>query len=116
QKLKSVTAVLPDMNGSPAGLLCINLDISQLHQAQMLLAAFTAPQKPRPDVLLAKDWREQINLALHDWLKANRLAITALKRSDKVALVGALEAQGLFETRNAAEHLAELIGASRATI
>jgi predicted transcriptional regulator YheO len=39
-----------------------------------------------------------------------------LKRPDRVALVAALEEQGLFKTRNAVDHLASLIGTSRASI
>lgn len=44
------------------------------------------------------------------------LALSALKRPDRVALVAALEEQGLFKTRNAVDHLASLIGTSRASI
>ncbi|MNW17634.1 hypothetical protein D3C71_2168860 [compost metagenome] len=44
------------------------------------------------------------------------MALSALKRADRVALVAALEARGLFKTRNAVDHLASLIGTSRASI
>jgi len=112
RRLKSVTAVLSD----PAGLLCINLDVSQFDAAARLLAAFSGAPAPRPPSLFAGDWREEINTALHGWLRARGLTIPALKRGDRVALIAALDAQGLFLTRNAVDHLAGLIGASRASI
>ena len=38
------------------------------------------------------------------------------RKGDRVALVAALDTRGLFQTRNAVDHLAGLIGASRASI
>ncbi|HWD12947.1 PAS domain-containing protein [Pseudochrobactrum sp. sp1633] len=116
QKLKSVTAILRNAQGTAGALLCINLDVSQLDVAQRMLAAFITPQQNRPDALFARDPREQISFAFHQWLQKQQLAASALKKADKIALVSALEARGLFETRYAAEHLATLMGSSRATI
>ena len=116
QRLKSVTAVLRDAHGRAAGLLCINMDVSQFDAAARLLAAFSGAPAPRPPSLFTGDWREEINTALHEWLRGQGLALTALRKADRVALVAALDARGLFETRKAADHLAALIGASRASI
>lgn len=112
RRLKSVTAVLAD----PAGLFCINLDVSQFDAAARLLSAFSGAAAPRPPSLFAGDWREEINTALHGWLRERGLTVPALKRGDRVALVAALDARGLFLTRNAVDHLAGLLGASRASI
>ncbi|WP_286201713.1 PAS domain-containing protein [Ochrobactrum sp. SFR4] len=116
QKLKSVTAILRDTQGKADALLCINLDVSHLDAAQRMLSAFITPQLNRPDALFARDPREQISFAFHQWLQKQQLAVSALKKADKIALVAALEEHGLFETRYAAEHLAALMGSSRATI
>ena len=116
RRLKSVTAVLRDAAERPVGLLCINMDVSRIDDAVRLLAAFAGTPEPRPPALFAGDWREAMNDALHDWLNARGLSLAALKRPQTVALVAALDQQGLFRTRNAAEHLAGLIGSSRATI
>ncbi|MDC8014581.1 helix-turn-helix transcriptional regulator [Tahibacter soli] len=116
RRIKSVTAVLPGPRGRAAGLLCINLDVSRLDEAMRVLAAFVAPRTERPATLFAQDWRERINLALHAWLRERGIALAALTRADRVALVAALDAQGVFATRHAAQHLAGLIGASRASI
>jgi D-arginine utilization repressor len=116
RRLKSVTSVLKDEYGQALGLLCINMDVSHFEAAARLLAAFTGAAAPRPPSLFAGDWREEINTALHDWLRTRGLALTALKKADRVALVAALDGRGLFQTRNAVDHLAGLIGASRASI
>ena len=115
--LRSVTAVLPSPDaGRPSGLLCINLDVSALDGAMRVIRDFLSLDGDRPAELFAGDWREQINFLLHEWLKAKNLTKAALARSDKVALVRFLDSKRLFETRKAAEHLAELIGVSRATV
>ena len=116
RRLKSVTAVLQDEFGRAGGLLCINMDISHFEAAAKLLSAFTGAATPRPASLFAGDWREEINTALHDWLRTRGLALTALKKGDRVELVAALDRRGLFQTRNAVDHLAGLMGASRASI
>ncbi|MEI2296857.1 helix-turn-helix transcriptional regulator [Ensifer sp. MJa1] len=116
QRFKSISAVLRDGEGEAIGLLCINLDVSMIDNALKLLSAFAGAEQPRPQALFSRDWREEINAALHGWLRERGLALSALKRGDRVALVAALDARGLFETRNAVDHLASLVGASRASI
>lgn len=116
RRLKSVTAVLPGLDGLPAGLLCINMDVSRLDEAVRLLAAFAGTPAPQPAALFAGDWREAMNAALHEWLREHGLSLSALRRADRVALVAELDRRGLFKTRNAAEHLAGLTGTSRASI
>lgn len=116
RRLKSVTAVLKDDFGQALGLFCINMDVSHFDAAAKLLSAFAGVAAARPASLFAGDWREEINTALHDWLRTRGLALTALKKGDRVALVAALDGRGLFQTRNAVDHLAGLIGASRASI
>lgn len=116
RRLKSVTAVLPDGEGRAIGLLCINMDVSRIDEAVRLLSAFAGTPQPQPPSLFAGDWREAMNSALNEWLQERGLSMSALTRADRVDLVAALEARGLFKTRNAAEHLASLTGTSRASI
>lgn len=117
ERLKSVTAALPDpAGGPPLGLLCINLDVSRLDEAMCLLGAFIAPREERPVPLFRNDWRERIQLTMKAWLDERGLSIKALTRAERIALVGALDVEHLFETRHAAEHVAQLLGASRASI
>jgi predicted transcriptional regulator YheO len=115
-RLKSVTAVLPGAQpgAAPVGLLCINLDVSQLDQAAQLLAAFVAPRQEPPAALFRRDWRETAQAKLHAWLKTRGLSAKALTREERIELIAALDADGLFEARRAVEHVAEMIGISRA--
>jgi predicted transcriptional regulator YheO len=115
-RLKSVSAVLKDEAGRRIGLLCINFDLAVFDQAIALLGAFAQSQQPRPEPIFAQDWREQINLGIRAFLQARQLTLKALDRADRVALVGALDARNLFATRNAAQHVADALGVSRATI
>ena len=116
ERLKSVTAVLPGpaAGDPPIGLLCINLDVTHLDQAARLLAAFVAPRQEPPPALFARDWREAAQSRLHAWLGEHGLAAGSLTRAERVALIGALDADGLFEARRAVEHVGRMIGASRA--
>jgi predicted transcriptional regulator YheO len=115
-RLKSVTAVLPGAaaGSPPAGLLCINLDVSQLEKVAELLAAFVTPRQEQPPALFRRDWRETAQAKLHAWLKVRGLNAKALTRDERIELIGVLDKDGLFEARRAVEHVAEMIGASRA--
>ena len=44
------------------------------------------------------------------------MARTALHRDDRLALVADLDARGVFDTRNAAAHVAAVLDVSRATV
>ncbi|MCP8893702.1 PAS domain-containing protein [Shinella daejeonensis] len=116
RKIKSVTAVLRDGTEQPVGLLCINLDVSRFDAAAALLAAFVGAPAPRPALLFSGDWRAAIDDAVHVWLRAEGLSLPGLRRDDRVALTAALDTRGLFHTRNAVDHLAALLGVSRASI
>ena len=91
--LKSVTAVLPGVaaGSPPAGLLCINLDVSQLEKAAELLAAFVTPRQEQPQALFRRDWREAAQAKLHAWLKARGLNAKALTRDERIELIAALD-------------------------
>lgn len=115
-RLKSVSAILKDETGRRIGLLCINFDLAVFDQAIALLGAFAQAEQPRPEPIFAQDWREQINLGIRAFLQERQLALKALDRDDRVALMGALDARNLFATRNAAQHIADALGLSRATI
>lgn len=115
-RLKSVSAVLKSSTGEKLGFLCINLDLSKLDAAVALLSAFSMPAGPAPEPLFRHDWRERINLEIRDFLHSNGTSLKALDRSGRIALLAALEAKGLFETRNAAPFVAQALGISRASV
>jgi len=114
--LSAVSAVVPDADGTPRGLLCVNLDRSPFDGAAELLRAFAAPVVPRPPELFVRDWREQIALVVDDDCRERGVARERLGRDGRREVVGALDARGLFATRGAAEHAARALGVSRATV
>jgi predicted transcriptional regulator YheO len=115
-RLKSVSAILKDEAGRRIGLLCINFDLAVFDKAIALLGAFTQAEQPRPEPIFAQDWREQINLGIRAFLQERQLTLKALDRADRVALMATLDSRNLFATRNAAQHVADALGVSRATI
>lgn len=115
-RLKSISAILKDDTGRRVGLLCINFDLAVFDRAVDLLNAFTKADQPRPEPIFAQDWREQINLAIRAFLQERGLTLKALDRDDRVALMAHLETRNLFATRKAAQHVADALGLSRATI
>jgi len=114
--VSAVSAVVADADGAPRGLLCVNLDRSPLEGAAELLRAFAAPVAPRPPELFARDWRERIALFVDEEGRARGVARERLGRDGRLEVVTALDAQGLFATRGAAEHAARALGVSRATV
>jgi predicted transcriptional regulator YheO len=115
-RLKSVSAVLKAPDGKHIGFLCINLDLAKIDAAVALLSAFGMPTSLAPEPLFRHDWREQINLEIRDFLTTNGISLQALDRHDRIALLTALDAKGLFETRNATPFIAQSLGISRASV
>lgn len=114
--LTSVTAVISDDGGVARGLLCINLDRSPLDGIIEQLRAFAAPVTPLPERLFAADWREQIAVTVDSGVRDRGLRRDQLTREDRLALVRALDERGLFATRRAADHVAQALRVSRATV
>ena len=115
-RIRSVSAVLPGEDGQPAGLLCINLGLGRVDAAARLLAGLFPPVAPRPEALFRRDWREAVNLILRDRLAAAGLSADRLDRAGRVALIAAIDAEGLLEMRHAASYVAAQLGISRATL
>jgi D-arginine utilization repressor len=116
RRLKCVSSVLVDAKGRRVGLLCLNLDVSRFEQLKGVLEAFTNSVQSVPQAFVSQDWREQIHAALGAFLKAHHLTLEGLSREQKTAAIEYLNAQHLFATRHAAQHAADVLGVSRATI
>ncbi len=97
-------------------LLCINFDRSALDGAIGVLMSLAAAQVDRPAELFARDWRVRINESIADWCASRNLVARDLDKAARGELVKHLDHEGLFETRNAAEHVATALGVSRATV
>lgn len=118
RKIKSTTATIRDAQGKPVGLLCINLDISNLDQIQQLINVFTEFGKPMslPQELFSVDWREKISIFVNDYMKNNGKSLKSLSKEEKKALVHELHSQGAFNAKHAAAFVGDVLDISRATV
>ena len=118
RRIKSVSAVLRDRDARAIGVLCINLDVTQLLAAVDLLAALTrVPSGARqPAVLFQEDWHERINQYVHAWTARNHVSITGLSRAQKRQLVGELASDGAFGGKHAAAYVSRVLQLSRASV
>jgi|HubBroStandDraft_5_1064220.scaffolds.fasta_scaffold21206_2 predicted transcriptional regulator YheO len=116
--LKSISAVVSDASGRPAGLFCINVDISLFHMLQTVSRDFLrfADRTAKPSVLFQNDWREEVNDIIGQFVTDRGASLAALSLDDRTALVAALDARNLFDVRNAASYIAQIVGVSRATL
>ena len=97
-------------------LLCLNFDRSAIDSAALVLSAFAAPREEQPDALFHRDWRAHVNGLIDDWCRERGVTRSALDRDDRLALVANLDERGVFDTRNAAAHVAAVLDVSRATV
>lgn len=118
QKIRSISSVLRDANGTPIAVLCINLNISLFETAKQALDLFLSSSKlvPQPDALFRDDWQERINTFLHSWLRQRQLGLNLLTREHKRELVEALHAEGAFKGKSAANYVANVLNMGRATV
>lgn len=118
RKLKSVSSVIRDENNNAVGMMCINLDISQLEKFNGFITAFISAEQlvPQPTALFQDDWQERINKYVHAYLAEHHLSLESLSRSEKKELIDHLNEVGAFSAKNAATYIAQVIGVSRATI
>jgi D-arginine utilization repressor len=97
-------------------LLCLNFDRSMLDGAVSALTAFAAAVAPRPAALFERDWREEINLLVDGWCRAERKPRHNLTATHRRELVAHLDGKGVFGVRHSATHVAAALGVSRATV
>jgi predicted transcriptional regulator YheO len=100
----------------PNTLLCLNFDRTALDHAATALTTFAAAVAPRPAALFERDWREEINVLVDGWCRAERAARHALTPVQRRDLVAHLDGKGVFGVRHSATHVAAALGVSRATV
>lgn len=105
---------VPLANGET--LLCLNFDRSVLDTAVTALTRFAAAVEPRPAALFERDWREEINVLVDGWCRAERKPRHGLTAAQRRELVAHLDGKGVFGVRHSATHVAAALGVSRATV
>ncbi|MCS0602748.1 PAS domain-containing protein [Streptomyces sp. LP11] len=116
---KSTSIGIRNQAGEYVAALCLNLDISVLSPVTLALSHLVATEAGDPDrpleTLRARTTRELRRTV--EELAARRAATPrSLSRDDKKALVRQLHRDGYFDSRDAAQTIADLLGVSRATV
>ena len=118
RRLTSISAVLQRSDRGAELLLCINLDRGPLERAAELLLAFAAPpaEDTRPAGLFDLDWRERMNDIIGSFVRRRGCTVEDLNQMQRLNIVEALEAAGIFNVRGGAVAAARALKISRATL
>jgi predicted transcriptional regulator YheO len=118
RKLKSISVVLRNSQGTPEAIMCINLDVSAAMDIWQHLELFLRPNGmiDQPQALFKDDWHEKINHFINSWLSQNSRTIAALNRNEKRKLVVLLHEQGAFRGKQAASYISRVLGLGNSTV
>ncbi|MFF9490094.1 transcriptional regulator [Streptomyces sp. NPDC014676] len=116
---KSTSIGIKNASGEYIAALCLNLDVSVLSPVTLALSNLVATDTEHREQALeslrdrsARELRRTV-----EELAAERGATPrSLGREDKKALVRQLRQDGYFDSRDAAQAIADLLGVSRATV
>ncbi|MFF3934819.1 helix-turn-helix transcriptional regulator [Streptomyces phaeofaciens] len=116
---KSTSIGIKNEAGEYIAALCLNLDVSVLSPVTLALTNLVATDTEHRDQPLeslrdrnARELRQVVEA-----LSAERAGTPrSLSRPDKKALVRRLHSDGYFDSRDAAQTIADLLGVSRATV
>lgn len=118
RRIRYVSAVLRDDHGEAVGLMCINFDVTALGEIREAIGGLlgSTADSAEFDQLFADDWQARINAFVREYLQEKSRALKNLRPAERAELVTALHAAGAFRVKNAASHVASVLGVSRATV
>jgi predicted transcriptional regulator YheO len=117
RELKSTTLVLRDSNHSPFGLLCINLDITDLRKATEALQHLIGLENTSMASVAFTDDIDQLIDAVLDEEDVNVVhSLDKLTKPERLALLGALDKRGTFALQRSVPRVAGRLGVSRTTL
>ncbi|WP_078893552.1 PAS domain-containing protein [Streptomyces sp. CT34] len=116
---KSTSIGIKNAAGEYIAALCLNLDVSVLSPVTLALSNLMATETQHREQPLetlrdrnARELRQAVEARAAERAGTPR----SLSRSDKKALVQQLRRDGYFDSRDAAQTIADLLGVSRATV
>ncbi|MET9264355.1 PAS domain-containing protein [Amycolatopsis sp. NPDC004079] len=113
--VKSTSIGIKNAEGEHIAALCLNLDVSVLSPLTHTLTNLVATDAAQPDVV--EDLRSRTSRELRERIeRAAGGSPRSLSRDAKRDLVRRLRDEGYFESRDAAQIIADLLGVSRATV
>ncbi|MER6425850.1 helix-turn-helix transcriptional regulator [Streptomyces sp. NPDC001137] len=116
--VKSSTMVLRDSTGAVFGALCVNVDISAVHEAHALLGALAglgAGAAEPPVTAFGNDIESVVDAILDAHRLGQKSSWAALGRAERLDLFRRLDEHGVFAVRRAIEQVAARLGISRAS-
>lgn len=113
---KSITAGLRDGESNLIGFLCANLDVTVLDKAGAMLAAFASPDLKRPEPIYRTDLQQHLSYLIRDHSLKISKPIDNFSRQDRAELISVIDADGLFQARNAVVLVAKAMKISRASV
>ncbi|WP_037857774.1 transcriptional regulator [Streptomyces sp. NRRL S-31] len=116
---KSTSIGIKNVAGEYIAALCLNLDVSVLSPVTLALSNLVATDSEHRDQPLEtlRDRNARELRATVESRAAERAATPrSLSREDKKTLVRQLQRDGYFDSRDAAQTIADLLGVSRATV
>lgn len=116
--LKCTSITLRDQKGKAIGLICFNVDVSFAHEAHKALEMFlkTKSEADNPIEIFGSQCEEQATHLIEHYLAEKSLSLNHLNKKQKQELVQHLYHKGLFNFKNAAPYMAQLLGISRASV
>jgi predicted transcriptional regulator YheO len=119
--LRSSTIFIRDESGNAVGCLCVNHDITNWIVTRSVVSRMCETQDPldfeaKPDETFATNVSELFDAALEKSVSATGKPASLLDRNDRIAVVGKLDEQGIFQIRGAVPHIACALGVSRFTV
>ncbi|GGL61970.1 DNA-binding protein [Streptomyces fumigatiscleroticus] len=115
--VKSSTMVLRDSHGTVFGALCVNLDITAVHQVGGLIGELAGVAAPAavPTTTFGNDVGSVVDALVDSrQLRLNK-PWNALGRAERLRLFRDLDDDGVFAVRGAAQQVADRLGISRAS-
>ncbi|MCH9627129.1 MAG: Transcriptional regulator DauR [Chlamydiales bacterium] len=118
RKLKCISMTIRDHKNAPIGLICFNLDVSLFQDIENRLSTLLQLEEDSrsPVEQFGTNWKEQVHLHIDRYLSENQQVFSRLTRSQKRSLIQHLYAKGLFNYKNAASLIADILGISRASL
>ncbi|QKW09745.1 PAS domain-containing protein [Streptomyces sp. NA04227] len=117
--VKSTSIGIKNEAGQYIAALCLNLDVSVLSPVTLALSNLVATDTDhgaQPLESLRDRNARELRQAVETWSAERAATPRSLSREDKRALVRQLQRDGYFDSRDAAQTIAGLLGVSRATV
>ncbi|MBC9725134.1 transcriptional regulator [Streptomyces sp. TRM68367] len=116
---KSTSIGIKNAAGEYIAALCLNLDVSVLSPVTLALSNLVATDtehREQPLETLRDRTARELRRAVEALAAERGATPRSLSREDKKALVRQLHRDGYFDSRDAAQTIADLLGVSRATV